>query len=224
MKYEKGSFITVPTSSIVGIGVGPQSLYMWLCSHANNDGECFPSRSTLAAKMGCSERALDGYLDELISLGLVIKEPRFNENKQTSNKYYLPLGVAKSARGVAESAPTPSQNLRTELNPVLTKQYSADKPRVEIVDEDEDKPTRAKTNTTHRKVFLLFGPNPQGWWYHKAQKDAARRLLEIEGVESLRLAMTFYKQNKDEPWCPKIHTPYDLEAKLPALRAFRDKE
>ena len=93
MKYGKGAFITVPNGSILGIGMGPQALYMWLCSFANDSGSCFPSRATLAKNIGCSERAVDGYLDELIALGLVVKEPKYINNKQVSNSYYLPLGV-----------------------------------------------------------------------------------------------------------------------------------
>jgi hypothetical protein len=153
MKYEKGSFITVPTSSILGIGIGPQALYMWLCSFANNDGECFPSRATLANRMGCSERAVDGYMQELIDIALVVKEQRFSNNKQVTNTYHLPIGVAKSARGVAESAPTPSQNLRTELNPVLTqstKLYSADAEET-TVEPDE---SVTSTKTLQRKELV----------------------------------------------------------------------
>lgn len=204
MKYEKGSFITVPTSSIVGIGVGPQALYMWLCSFANNSGECFPSRSTLAERLGCSERAVDGYIDELIRLGLLIKEQRFSKNKQISNNYYLPLGGAKSARGVAESAPTPSQNLRTELNPVVTqstKLYTVSET------EREKRPTYSESQGYDTKATQRLLKHSEEFIGHKwpAEGKQKRFIADIlrAGFKEEKVWACFVSLGDDEFWGPK---------------------
>lgn len=194
MKYEKGTFITVPRASIIGIGVGPQSLYMWLCSYANNSDDCFPSRATLAEMMGCTERTVDGYLEELISLGLVEKESRYIEGRQTSNLYFLPLrvaenntgGVAKSARGeVAESA--------HELNPVLTKTNEL-KYYIE-----EENPKKEKTS--------LEGF--ESWWSiypRKSNKVGAsavwRKLTTEERAEALKGAERVVKSKIEPEFVP----------------------
>lgn len=229
MKYDKGSFITVPTSSILGIGVGPQALYMWLCSYANKDGECFPSRGTLANDIGCSERALDGYLEELISLGLVVKEQRFSNNKQVSNNYYLPLGVAKYARGVAESAPTPSQNLRTELNPVLTQSTEpvANAKGLTIEkDLDSDKPTRTsggkKVTSEMKQVFELFDDNParKAWHLREIERTSAQILFSDFGLDELQKRYSAVKAHRGEEMCPVISSPSQLLEKMPSMENF----
>jgi len=60
MKYQKGSFITVPNSeALKGIHATAQCLFMWLCYHANQDGKCFPSRKRLAELCGASVDTFD---------------------------------------------------------------------------------------------------------------------------------------------------------------------
>jgi hypothetical protein len=225
MKYQKGSFITVPTSSILGIGVGPQALYMWLCKHANNDGDCFPSRSTLANAMGCSERSVDGYLEELIQLGLVVKEPRYINNKQTSNNYYLPLGGAKSARGVANPATLASQNLRTELNPVLTQYNNSSVTDVTQVYEfrEDGRERKPKVDTTYIAVLKLFPAFVPSWVKNKTYIDAAKTLLEDQTLEDITNAVQYAKKISKQDYAPQIITPIDLLTKWPKLEAHFKK-
>lgn len=104
MKYEKGSFIVVPNvKNLEGLHPTAQCLYMWLCFHANQNGECYPSRATLARETSIKKlHTLDKYLNLLIDSALLIKENRFREKEQISNNYYIPiLGgvVPKTAQG-----------------------------------------------------------------------------------------------------------------------------
>lgn len=228
MKYEKGSFITVPhRSSILGIGAGPQALYMWLCSYANMEGECFPSRKTLAESIGCSERAIDTYIDELVVAGLVRKEPRYNENKQLSNNYYLPLGVQNLHPGVAEFAPTPSQNLRTELNPVLTQSIYTGETGVsqrnyEIVTETE-KPRKERKDTTYLQVFELWGEYPLHWRKNVTEIEAAKNLLIESNLSDMAIMLINYQHLKSISYCPSILKPSDLDRKWDNLIEFKKK-
>lgn len=94
MKYKKGTFIVVPNHpQMAGKPSEMQVAYMWLCSYADKDGLCFPSRKTLAKNCGCDIRTVDKYLKQLIDDGFISKSNRkVKGSKQNlSNLYQLLL-------------------------------------------------------------------------------------------------------------------------------------
>jgi hypothetical protein len=90
---------------------------MALADTANDDGTCWPSKRTVAAKTGISERSVRDNIVRLAASGFIRTEQRTRENgSQTSNLYILNLdgqgvqdlhgGVrADTPGGVAEAAP-----------------------------------------------------------------------------------------------------------------------
>lgn len=51
MKYEKGTFITVPNiQRLQELPPAAQALFMWLCAYADKDGRCYPSRAALGCR------------------------------------------------------------------------------------------------------------------------------------------------------------------------------
>jgi predicted transcriptional regulator len=76
------------------ISDGAVRLYMILASYCFRDKTtCFPSQSTLAAKLNKSVRTVQRYLGELISKGLIMKRRRGS----TSNEYTLIKKIVKNA-------------------------------------------------------------------------------------------------------------------------------
>lgn len=236
MKYEKGSFIIVPNrASVLGVSGMSQALYMWLCFHANQDGECFPSRSTLAEYLHCSVRSIDEYIKELSEAGLVIKENRFNDNEQSTNKYILPLwgGVkfapprANSALPRANSAHPPVQILRTELNPIELNPINSfgETDVSQIVEvKDTPKPRESKSKYPNAKsVFELWGAFPRGWLANKTQLLAAENLFSERGLEECAEALSWYRKHMHEEFCPQIDSPHDLYTKFTKLDRYYDK-
>lgn len=218
MKYEKGTFITVPAKGgLRGLHPTAQVLYMWLCSYANETGDCFPSRTTLAKDCGCSEKMIDKMLMVLQNQQLLKKVQRRDGVQNLTNIYTLMVGGgAPYTVGGALSALGVGHDVRRELNPSLTQstQHGADAP-IEVV---LDKP---KPDLGYKEVFKIFSPSKQGWMFHKAQIDAAKRLHSKPGVEKVRSSLEFYREHAGEKGCPDIHTPYDLEAKIGKLTAFK---
>ncbi len=149
MKYDKGSFIVVPSrSSLEGINPIAQTLYMWLCAYAGDTGECFPSRTTLSAKVGCSDNTIDRMLLILLEKGLIKKENRFKNNEKQTNLYTVQiLGGTPTA-----SLPTPTRSPGVapqdgiELNPVLTQ--STYLPAGAVITYEDEKPPREKKDGT----------------------------------------------------------------------------
>jgi hypothetical protein len=121
MKYEKGSFITVPNKSYLDELNGNElGIYLWLCAYANEEGECFPSRSVLSKNIKVSKDTLDKVLKKLVDIGLISKESRYQENEQTSNLYQiivLPSRKRKTGVAVNERHPQPCME-DTELNTI----------------------------------------------------------------------------------------------------------
>lgn len=121
MKYEKGSFITVPnTEMLSSLPSQAQTLFMWLCFYANQEGTCFPSRSTLAKKCGWNKsNTVDKWIKVLIQAEIIEKDKRFNKNEQLSNNYSIIIGGVAPANGLGSprkrTTPQPPQT-DTELN------------------------------------------------------------------------------------------------------------
>lgn len=102
MRYNKGDFVVVPNKhkleELSGVELG---LYIWLCSFANNEGECFPARKTLAKKLGISLSTLIRATKTLSSLGLITKTQRKEGNEIKSNLYHINiLNDEKTSPGV----------------------------------------------------------------------------------------------------------------------------
>lgn len=125
-KFVKGEFTIVP-SKAARRGLPPklQVIYMWLSDYSDADGECFPSRKTLAADCGISIRALDAGLIELESLGLIEKSHRINDGEYTSNFYHVNIliGSAKSAPGGAKKDTTPSAKSAHRTQPNINSNH-----------------------------------------------------------------------------------------------------
>lgn len=75
-----------------------------------------------------------------------------------------------------------------------------------------------------RKVFQeVLGLNPANWKVNKNQLLACENLFTERGIEKVKNALEFYKENKDREFCPRIDSPYDLDAKYVKLSQFKTK-
>lgn len=74
------------------------------------------------------------------------------------------------------------------------------------------------------KVFLeVLGKLPANWKVNKTQLQCAENLFEERGLDKIRNALEFYKENKDTEFCPQVSTPYDLDTKYTNLSQFKTK-
>ena len=71
------------------ISDGAFRVYVELCGYADQDGMCFPSMSTLAADLGCSRETVKRSVRELERCGVLSREQRFEDGRQTSNVYLV---------------------------------------------------------------------------------------------------------------------------------------
>lgn len=88
-KYRPGTYILVHSKyrlqEIDAIG---QSVFMWLCDHADQKGRCFPSISRLAKLCRVSKNTVKDRVRKLEKLGLLMKTLRKRDNKENQSNLY----------------------------------------------------------------------------------------------------------------------------------------
>lgn len=116
MQYSEGTFIIVPNKEkIRGLPAHIQTVYLWICSYADEKGECFPSRSRLAQDAGVSTKSIDRAINKLIEINILKKVNRFSAGKRekTSNLYKILGSDPQSLPRDIQSLPRDSQSHRT---------------------------------------------------------------------------------------------------------------
>lgn len=238
LKYVKGDFFVVPNqTSLKGMHYRDRSAFMALCSMADDNGVCWPSFQTLAEHAGMSRTSAIEAIRMLEAQGFIERTARARaDGSQTSNEYQICLVRPPSTPGdlgVVREATT--NNIHLEQHPHTSEQSSQ---MSENLDEDttlvacddwgeEFNPRKsAKKDTTYRKVFAAVGGvnYPLAWNTNRTQIQAAKNLLQEHGLDKVKKAMKWYKEHKDEPFCPQLSTPHDLDNKWHKALDFKYRD
>ncbi len=102
-----------------------------------------------------------------------------------------------------------------------------------VIDYDGDGSVKSTAPASKKKypnalpVFKLFlqvlGTYPANWNMNKTQLQAAENLYTERGLDKVRNALEYYKENKDDKYCPQISQPSDLDSKYAKLSQFKNK-
>ncbi len=146
---------------------------------------------------------------------------RLKPTEYQVEKKLLGLTVDKKyvlSNGLADVKPE-ERSIEENISETSSQKY-------EIVSED-DKPIREKKINTSEQVFNIFKEEinkyPLNWKTNKTQRLAAENLLQERGEDQIRKALRFFKKHKDEPFCPEVSTPWDLDSKWTKLLKFSKK-
>lgn len=130
MKYKKGTFSTVPNIDYLnGKPALQQVIFLWLCVHSDEDGICYPTRSTIAKECSCDIKSVDKYIAILEADKVINKTIRKKENSKenTSNLYQIMIvgeesivlcGEPNTLRGGNDS-PTGGERSGAETKPII---------------------------------------------------------------------------------------------------------
>lgn len=87
------------------------------------------------------------------------------------------------------------------------------------------KPVKVKRN--YKPVFAVFeevlGKHPGNWAVNTTQQRCAENLFTERGIPAIKNALTWYKEHKDQEFCPQISSPFDLDSKWTKLGEFKTK-
>lgn len=65
-----------------------KAVYIYLKDHANKEGTCWPGIKTIAAGVSLSRSTVKRALNDLVRVGLVVKERRWRRNGSLSSNLY----------------------------------------------------------------------------------------------------------------------------------------
>jgi hypothetical protein len=96
VRDELGTFRMIP-DWVIGSGVGASAIHLYLIlkQYAQNKGECFPSRATLADRTNLTVRQIANLLKELQNAGCITIETRSENGRSMTNLYRLPIHRGK---------------------------------------------------------------------------------------------------------------------------------
>lgn len=225
MKYTKGDFIVVPNiHHLSGLPVSTQAIYLWICSYADKDGRCYPSKRTLGKDTGTSVKTAERQINKLIDLGLLAKTNRFVRNRQTSNSYQLlikesgasPVTPPHVTSDVGEGGRNDAQNYtHIELNPINPA------PPGDGVAHD---PVDQKLLAGIIFEFRLVNPSYKRLFSRSSQRESTERLMQQHGYERLKKIVGYLPTSNANRFAPTITTPTQLENDLGKLLAWAQKE
>ena len=75
-----------------------------------------------------------------------------------------------------------------------------------------------------QKLWALWPGEHSHWRVEKTMRASSEVLLREHGLEKVQWAIEFWLDNKKDPFCPDISTPYKLAAKYDSLREYRRKK
>lgn len=235
MRYQRGSFVVVPSKEVLrGMPVPAQALYMWLCAYANETGECFPARSTLARDLDCSLNTVDRFTQLLIDRGLLKVEKRFKNNEKITNLYTL-LIVDGGSPTDEQPSPTDEQGVAPqidiELYPVLTQPtYLCESEIREENDfsyenDEESKKRRSTAKYPHSKEVFSWFPRPQKSWTLNTTELKHAELLWERGEKRVKAVLDFVAEQKESAdFLYTVIKPSDLERKWEDIRNWKVKQ
>jgi hypothetical protein len=149
MKYQKGTFIVLPNRQhLWELSLGARAVFVELCSFADDDGVCFPSRKLLSERIKMSVDSVDRFLTELEWSELIIKKLRRDEfGDQSSNEYQIVIKEADLRRGGGMDAATPSRTGAALTIPTLLTKEDLSEERKKI------EPSGKKGNQEYEKAL-----------------------------------------------------------------------
>lgn len=229
MKYNKGTFITVPSRDVLrGLHPTAQAIYMWLCSYANETDNCYPSRATLAKDARCSDRTVDEMLELLLEKGLIKKKGRKEGERQLSNLYTVMI----VERGEGGSLPpsrtfaTPAKEVRTNSNQLTqTNEIGASEDGLRVVEVafQVEEETRVKKPPKYPNARTAFSwlPNRQKSWEGNTTQLSCGELLFKRGEEAVKSFVRYVKSHEDDDGFDWIFVqPSDYERKWETIKAY----
>jgi len=246
MKYEKGTFVTVPNKQhLKGLPAITQALFFWICNYSDENGQCFPSRETLATDMGVTKKTVDNHLKKLIEDGFITVENRVFEGEKLTNLYQImivegrerssergttypgvenvvPQGGVPSTLGVAYETTHRSK-------PILTKPNKLNNiPEVVEIDPAVLKAKKELEKEINRvaELFSVLNKDWKTFYLPGAHRTSIKKIIGFAKEDNLEIEklIQMAKDMHGVEYAPQIFTPGDMVVKYSKLIASSNKK
>ncbi len=220
-KYKKGSYIVIPNKEILrGKKAAFQSVYFWICEHANDNGTCYPGKARLAHEAGVDIKTVNKYLKEMVTLGLLTVTNRFKKNtkEKDTNLYQIMVVEEKEVPPKTDAptsenggTPTSENGAVTQSNITQSNNYSGVPPQdvAEVIDS-----------------FKNINPAHKRWFGHKTHRTASADLIEIMGSKEkvVHFVQRVLPAINSKKYAPKSTTPTELLNNLAKIKVFVEQD
>lgn len=221
-----------------------QQIHYWSDKGRLEDGWIYKTKEELEEETTLTRDQQDRARKNLEKLGVLKTEVRKANGAPTLHYKVDEDAVVSLISGISDKRETSFSNsgkpafpLYTESTTHISEQSSRNvsedsfsvEDEVVFEPEEDTVPTkkwnkRATSLPQHRKIWNLFDrPNHALWTKNPNQRAATDNLIE-RGEDQVIRALAFYKANKNEPFCPQLSTPYDLDMKWENLLQYRNKK
>ena len=235
-KYEAGTFILVPNKEVIrGMDPRTQALYIWVCSYANNRGECFPSIATLASDTGCCVNTVKKSLGLLVKTGLLKKINRKGEDGLNLTNLYqlMTIPLPEEVGGVGHHMPGMGHHMPEGGSPhdggvghhmpeggsphgYITRYNETKSTSNSIHLTIEDSPTKGSAQPLVNDLiglFKLVNENSAKFFKWQNQRTAAAALLTRHSFDDVKKMVEYCATHNSDAYFPIVMSPTDLETK-----------
>ena len=210
------------------------AIYVSLCRHADSETQqCFPSMELMAEELSISRKTISKYLKLFEKNQLIkIEKERDNKTKKWLNNIYtlldkeewkthenlitMAIKEQKPCEPVSDTHVNPLHNNNTHINntniytPYMAEQSSADK-------------ELSKNIQYLIGCFKGVNPSYKRMYANKTQRACIARLIKEHGIDKIKSILEAIPETNKVQYAPIITTPLQLETKLGAWIAFKDK-
>ena len=204
-----------------------------------NGKACFASNKWFEDKLGCSARAISDAVKVLENMRLIkckftrrsrtiltnisVEKPTEMEvekhrdgNRVLSEMEvdFYPNSVSNSVSNSIADIPEDGKSAKLDS--------SEENGEITRIGPDGDDIVVKQDRRTKDKlaIYRLFSRDKQPWYYHKHEREAALRLFDMKGVDSVKKGVAAMREFVDDQYCPQAKTPYEYEKKVESLKTY----
>jgi hypothetical protein len=237
-RWLKGNFLTIPNKHLLfSLSEAELKVYLAICDHADDSGQCHPSYGRISKLVGYSRRHVINMAGRLVEMGLLEVEHRTKPDGNNATNIFQVLEVAPPSEQysspplVNSDFTTPSEQATspklTHIEPDQLEQK--DSTKVLSVKPDNEKVDKRdpEINQLVEHFEQVMGeklPKPQRQrWAAKTLISRLNATSEGRGLEAALWAVDFAARIRREQYAPQIYTIEDLRDKLPKLKAYYER-
>jgi len=200
-------------------------LYGEITALANKSGFCWASNGYFAKLYGVSINSVSSWVVILEKKGFI--KSYVSQKEGNKRKIYIQTYTPKLVEGLQENLETSPRKLvhNSTYNNKDNLGESKDSPIVEVSLGELDVEKKKKESRVKDKeaIYLLFGNEKQPWWFHKQEKEAAIRLFDMKDFKQVKKAIQLAHKHREDPYCPEVNTPFQLEKKWDSLLSYKNR-
>lgn len=194
MRYEKGSFITVPNKvAMRRLSLGARAVFIEICDMSDDEGVCFPARSTIATRIKMSIDSVDRFIEELVTENFIEKSRRKTPNGDyTSNQYQIllvevaaPMPLPSRTHAPTGSRTHAALTVSNVIKPTELSSYAVAPEEVTVSEDGETTKKKERTNLQGWATFLEAYPKREdiarasAQWRKMSEEERALALTDV---------------------------------------------